>query len=267
MSKLVLFLPEGGSRDIKLDRERLSIGRRPDNDVCLLHPAVSGEHAAVVTILADSFLEDLGSTNGTLVNGRAITKHLLHDRDEIDIGRQLFVYVVDEAATIEVPPASKTPAEGLSPGQRAAREPTTANRPPTGAAASATRSPAAAHDGRNAPPGETAGAPSTASVAAEPAVLTLRVLTGASAGRTLPLTKPETLVGRVGVQVAALRITPDGMLLFPVEGSRGATVNGATVDAAGLPVKAGDVIEVAGAQLELIATAGEPTSAAAAATG
>ena len=71
MGKLVLFLADGTTMDVPLDKERITIGRRADNDVCLPYPAVSGEHAQVVTILADSFLEDLGSTNGTLVNGKA----------------------------------------------------------------------------------------------------------------------------------------------------------------------------------------------------
>src|SRR5437763_5161662 len=96
MSKLVLFLADGTTLDIPLDRERITIGRRADNDVCLPNLAVSGEHAAVVTILADSFLEDLGSTNGTLVNGNPIVKHFLRDHDEIDIGRHKFVYCMDE---------------------------------------------------------------------------------------------------------------------------------------------------------------------------
>ncbi len=98
MGKLVLFRPDGTAQDIKLDRDRVTIGRRPDNDVCLPQAAVSGEHAAVVTILADSFLEDLGSTNGTLVNGKAVTKHFLRDRDEIDIGREILVYLADDSA-------------------------------------------------------------------------------------------------------------------------------------------------------------------------
>ena len=93
MGKLVLILPDGRTRDIPLDRERITIGRRADNDVCLPFPAVSGEHAAVVTILDDSFLEDLSSTNGTLVNGKSVAKHFLRDHDEIDIGRQMLVYV------------------------------------------------------------------------------------------------------------------------------------------------------------------------------
>src|SRR5438105_14800159 len=96
MSKLVLHLEDGTTLDIPLDHDRITIGRRADNDVCLPNLAVSGEHAAVVTILADSFLEDLGSTNGTLVNGNAIVKHFLRDHDEIDIGRHKFVYCTDE---------------------------------------------------------------------------------------------------------------------------------------------------------------------------
>src|SRR5258706_14603301 len=76
----------------------MTIGRRADNDVCLPHPAVSGEHASIVTILADSFLEDLGSTNGTLVNGKPVVKHFLRDYDQIDIGRQRIVFVSDDKA-------------------------------------------------------------------------------------------------------------------------------------------------------------------------
>src|SRR5450755_2181920 len=96
MSKLVLHIEDGSTIDIPLDQERVTIGRRADNDVCLPNLAVSGEHAAVVTILADSFLEDLGSTNGTLVNGSPISKHLLRDSDQIDVGRHIMVFCVDE---------------------------------------------------------------------------------------------------------------------------------------------------------------------------
>src|SRR5665213_3746808 len=101
MGKLVLFLQDGSTKAINLGKERVVIGRRADNDVCLPYPAVSGEHVAVVTILADSFLEDLGSTNGTLVNGAVVQKHFLRDRDQIDIGQQKLVYLADESAQLE----------------------------------------------------------------------------------------------------------------------------------------------------------------------
>src|SRR5215471_4926730 len=101
MSKLVLFLADGTTLDVPLDRERTTIGRRADNDICLPNLAVSGEHAVIVTILTDSFLEDLGSTNGTLVNGKPIAKHFLRDRDQIDIGRHKLIYCADDDAVIE----------------------------------------------------------------------------------------------------------------------------------------------------------------------
>ncbi len=105
MGKLVLYLADGTLLHVPLDKERITIGRRADNDVCLPYPAVSGEHAAVVTILADSFLEDLGSTNGTLVNGKAAGKHFLNDRDQIDIGRQRLTYLADNDAQVDpLPP-------------------------------------------------------------------------------------------------------------------------------------------------------------------
>ncbi len=103
MGKLVHFQADGSPVEIMLDRQRITIGRRPDNDVCLPYPAVSGEHAVVVTILDDSFLEDLGSTNGTLVNGAAVAKYFLRDRDEIDVGRHVLVYLADDAAIAERP--------------------------------------------------------------------------------------------------------------------------------------------------------------------
>ena len=69
MAKLILSLDGQVLREVPLDKERVTIGRKPHNDIPIENLAVSGEHACIVTILNDSFLEDLGSTNGTLVNG------------------------------------------------------------------------------------------------------------------------------------------------------------------------------------------------------
>src|SRR4029450_1253995 len=95
MGKMVLYLADRTRRDKTPARGRIPRGRRAANDVSLPYPAVSGEHAAIVTILSDSFLEDLGSTNGTLVNGKAIVKHFLTDHEQIDIGRQRLTYASD----------------------------------------------------------------------------------------------------------------------------------------------------------------------------
>src|SRR4026209_995592 len=99
MAKLVLHRPGGEMRDILLDQDRVTIGRRADHDVCLPFPAVSADHAEIITVSSDSFLHDLGSTNGTFVNGDRVAKHFLRDRDRIDVGRQPPVYPTNEAGT------------------------------------------------------------------------------------------------------------------------------------------------------------------------
>ncbi len=98
MGKLVLFLADGTTLDIPLDRDRVTVGRRAGNDVCLPYPAVSGSHAVFVVGPAGVVVEDLGSTNGTAVNGQRTAKHMLQDGDRIDIGRQTLVYLADADA-------------------------------------------------------------------------------------------------------------------------------------------------------------------------
>ena len=98
MAKLILSMDNLVLKDIGLDKERTTIGRKPHNDIQIDNLAISGEHAVVITILNDSFLEDLGSTNGTFVNGQAIKKHFLQNGDTIELGKYRLKYVNDAPA-------------------------------------------------------------------------------------------------------------------------------------------------------------------------
>src|SRR5207247_1819170 len=71
MAKLILSMDGLVLKEIALTKERTTIGRKPHNDIQIDNLAVSGEHAVIVTILQDSFLEDLGSTNGTVAGQSA----------------------------------------------------------------------------------------------------------------------------------------------------------------------------------------------------
>jgi predicted component of type VI protein secretion system len=285
VGKLIHFDADGKAAEIRLDRQRITIGRRPDNDICLASPAVSGEHAAIVTILSDSFLEDLRSTNGTLVNGTSVTKHFLRDRDEIDIGQQILVYLVDDAATLEEPPASVRMPRGAGQGGGAAAAPIvpTGVRVVTGAQRAKRRSDALAPEPAAAMPdalersfaadfervaaGTAAVAPESG-IAAEqtpPArhaesVPALRVVDGAKAGRIVALVKDETLIGRTGVQVAALRRSAEEVRVVPIEGAHPPRVNGAPVAPEGQPLVVGDILEIAGTRLEVVAPARGPSA-------
>jgi hypothetical protein len=281
VGKLVLYLADGSTLDIRLERERITIGRRADNDVCLPYPAVSGEHAALVTILSDSFLEDLGSTNGTLVNGKPIAKHFLRDREQIDIGRQKLVYLADESVKLDptaqslgrldrevfgerVEPARPPPVV-VVPLAGSADEPQPADpAPPPSARPGGSKSDferfIATEVGSLRPRNEPSEAqpavhadpepvPALEAIAPIPAI---RVLTGPNTGREVVLRKDDTLVGRVGLQVAAVRRSDDGFRLVPVEGNVPPSVNGAPVGSEGQPLRVGDIVEIAGVRLELV---------------
>ena len=98
MAKLILSMDGLVLKEIPLTKERTTIGRKPHNDIQIDNLAVSGEHAVIVTILNDSFLEDLGSTNGTVVNGNPIKKHFLQNNDVVELGKYKLKFIGEAAA-------------------------------------------------------------------------------------------------------------------------------------------------------------------------
>jgi hypothetical protein len=97
MAKLILSLNGAIQGEYQLNKERMTIGRKPDNDIQIDDLEVSGEHALITTTLDDSFLEDLGSTNGTYVNGKLIKKHEKHalrNGDVVGLGKHEIKYHV-----------------------------------------------------------------------------------------------------------------------------------------------------------------------------
>ena len=248
MAKLILSLEGSVIREIPLDKERIMIGRKASNDIQIENLAVSGEHACIVTILKDSFLEDLGSTNGTLVNGNPVRKHILQNNDVIEIGKYRLKYLEPAAAQKAGPksvedfektmvlhgPASArsralgVPGGPMGPGDTQNNRPAAGARPgPFGAAATA-----------QAKPGE--AAPMAA----------IQILTGGSAGRELDLVKNLTTLGKPGVQVAVITRRPQGYFIAHVEGANFPIVNGRKLDAQATRLSDHDVIELAGVKME-----------------
>jgi pSer/pThr/pTyr-binding forkhead associated (FHA) protein len=243
MAKLILSLEGSVIREVPLDKERITIGRKPQNDIQIENLAVSGEHARIVTILKDSFLEDLGSTNGTLVNGNPVKKHILQDNDVVEIGKYKLKFVMEALAA---PPAEQASMENF--------EKTMILRTPAAAkaAAKAFGVTPALHTTA------TTASPATASAAAviapppveQAAVAAIQILNGPSAGRELVFTKNLTTLGKAGVQVAVIARRPQGYFITHVEGVKYPVVNGTTLDAQAHPLKDHDVIELAGVKME-----------------
>jgi len=240
MAKLVLSLNGTVQSEHLLGKERITIGRKPDNDVQIDNLAVSGKHALVITILDDSFLEDLGSTNGTYVNGKLIKKHALRNGDVIGIGKHELKYINEAAtatedddfeATIVIPPRNAS----------AARE-----------AAQAAAQQGASAAGISSAARSAAGIPPVAAAAGMP-LGRLRVLNGPIAGRELELTKALITLGKPGVQVAVISRRPQGYVLTHIEGgtpNNFPIVNGLPIGANAYSLKDSDIIELAGIKME-----------------
>lgn len=73
----------------------MTIGRHAHNDIVIEDRAVSGEHAAITIGAGNAVLEDLGSTNGTFVNGQRITRHQLADLDRLTLATFQIEYLAD----------------------------------------------------------------------------------------------------------------------------------------------------------------------------
>lgn len=234
MAKLVLSMNGVVQGEYELEQERLTIGRKPDNDIQIDNLAVSGKHALVITILDDSFLEDLGSTNGSYVNGKLVKKHALKDGDVIAIGKHELKYI-NEHATADDDDFEKTMI--IKPGSASAA--VAAAQAAEKAVQSAAPAAPAAQAGGGMPLGR------------------LTVLNGPIAGKELELTKALITLGKPGTQVAVISRRPQGYFLTHIEsdgdGKRYPVVNGEAIGAKAYQLKDSDLIELAGIKMEFSA--------------
>jgi hypothetical protein len=252
MAKLILSMDGLVLKEIPLVKGRTTIGRKPDNDIQIDNLAISGEHAAIVTILNDSFLEDLDSTNGTYVNGQPIKKHFLHPGDVVELGKYRLKFLAEAAAKdagaeyekpLEILPADSPAGHPAADPQRAGSD------AGSGAAIPAGQPDAASGAGGGKSMGQPDALPDIAADTAVP-MGALKVLNGINAGRRLELTKTLTTLGKPGVHVAVITRRPQGYYLTHVEGPQFPLVNGNPTDAQAYPLQNHDVIDLSGVRME-----------------
>jgi FHA domain len=222
MGKLVVSLDGVVIKEVQITKDKTTLGRRPYNDIVIDNLAVSGEHAVLQMVGADVFIEDLNSTNGTYINGKAIKKQLLAHNDTVEIGKYKIKYLVEEGTDYEKTMIMKP---GTMPQPAAA---------PSGAGVSRFGASGFGSLGGAASPGA------------------IKVLNGAAAGREVVLTKVVTTVGKPGVQVASITKRPGGYVLAHVEGGARPTINGSPLVGETVHLKNGDVIELAGTQMQFV---------------
>lgn len=220
MGKLVVSLDGVVIKEVQITKDKTTLGRRPYNDIVIDNLAVSGEHAVLQMVGADVFIEDLNSTNGTYINGKAIKKQLLSHNDTVEIGKYKIKYLVEDGTDYEK---------------------TMIMKPGAASSAAAAYAPTAGF-----------GASGFGSLGASSGPASIKVLNGAAAGREVMLTKVVTTVGKPGVQVASITKRPGGYVLAHVEGALRPTVNGNPVIGETVHLKNGDVVELAGTQMQFV---------------
>ncbi len=254
MAKLIFLLDGAFLGEHQLDKERMTIGRRTSNDIHIDNLAVSGEHASIMTIGNDSFLEDLGSTNGTLVNGKPTVKHVLQHGDLIEFGKYQLKYINESFAggssgmqqdDFEKTMIIRTPMKSIL-----SSAPATASTPnlfsPTPAQINLPSS-------IGGPVDDVAPTRVLPAAPAEPAAAPmgrLQLLNGANMGKELVLTKALTTLGKTGVQVAVITKRPQGYFITHVEGANYPLVNGVSIGVQASALHDHDVVELAGIKME-----------------
>ncbi|MEK7744328.1 MAG: FHA domain-containing protein [Elusimicrobiota bacterium] len=233
MPKLLLKFNAAVIREIPIDRTALSVGRKPDNDIVIDNPAVSGHHCKIVSAGDTFYVEDLDSTNGTFVNEKRVMKSGLHHNDSIGIARHSLVFM-DEKAAAAPPPKPSAPAAPKT-------EPASASEP--------------------APP---AAAPPPPAAPKQDKLGGVRVLKGVVTEPEFELKGLSTYIGksdRVQIQIkgsglfgsapevaASIHRKPEGYVLLAVEDGY-PSVNGNSVSGQ-IELKDGDIIECGATTLQ-----------------
>lgn len=234
-AKLILSLDGAVIGEYPLDKERLTIGRKAHNDIIVNNLAVSGEHAAVITLGHDSFLEDLNSTNGVSVNGAPVKKYVLQNNDVIEISKYRLKYMNDRVSQVSADDFEKT---------MILRAPTAPQH------ATADKSGDTGYFKPMQVPVDKVPpvVPEQVSVPVQRAAI--QVLNGPNAGKELDLVKGLTTLGKPGVQVAVLTRRPQGFFITHVEGALFPSVNGQLLTGHPHPLHDHDLIELAGIKME-----------------
>ena len=214
MPRMIVSIDGVVIKEVQLTKERTTLGRRPYNDIVIDNLAVSGEHAVIHMAGHDVDIEDLGSTNGTYVNAKAVKRQELRNGDTIEVGKYKIRFLHEaEGQNFEKTMIFK-------PGML----------PPIGSVSH---------------PAALSPAPAPAPISA-----VIRVMSGAAAGREVALQKVVTTIGKPGVAVASITKRHQGFVLAHVEGPDMPMLNGTPIGASPVPLKHGDRLELAGTEMQ-----------------
>ena len=217
MAKLIVTLDDKLINVISIEKTRMTLGRRPYNDIMVDNLAVSGEHAAIQAIGAEFYVEDLNSTNGTYINGKKVKRQILQNGDQIELGKYVLKYINEP---IEAKDNAQTNGQNIGADEPNTNVDDTLNQfEKTGFAE---------------------------------VYIAVKVVSGPAIGKEIPLVKVVTTIGKPGEAVIAITKRPKNYVVAHVEGAVQPTLNGVPFGIDAVPLKNGDLFELAGTAMEFI---------------
>lgn len=239
MAKLICKLDSKVVNEHALDKARITLGRRQDNDIVIDHLAVSGLHADIETIGDDSFLTDLNSTNGTVVNLKPIKKHILKVGDVIEIGRYQFVY--DKSAVDEAFAKASSSKQEDKKSKFSDTQQLQAQKPSLQSVIQ-----------KNLEGKESTARQAEKPAAAATANASLRILSGDDSGQNIALNKTLTTVGQSGGEMIAITKRRSGFFVSQIEGHKTLTINQKTPANVSEKLNNKDIIEIDGVKMQFV---------------
>ncbi len=218
MSKLIMTLDGAVVREYSIDKDSLSIGRKHGNDIQLNDLTVSGRHTLIATMGEHVYVDDLGSTNGTLLNGARVAKTLIKHGDVIQVGNYQFTYFDDNE--MEYEPTMFIQAE-IDDTQIL---------------------------DTNAKPGTTATQGER--------LAGVKIMNGPMAKKVLELRKPFNTIGFNGIKMAMIARNADNYTISALKSNKlrrsndVAMINGKPISMEALRLKENDIVELAGTQMQ-----------------
>lgn len=223
-------------KDFKLNQSRMVIGRRPGVDIVLADPAVSGRHILIISILDDSFIENLSGTNGTFINGTRTDKTVLQEGDVITIGNSKLVYHTEnDGHGVDEDDFEKTMI--LKPGKIA-------------------RDVATESQAKAMKDAEDTAAMKAIDPEPKSQMAMLKVRSGPAAGKEVKVDRAMVTLGRPGVQVVVVSRRKKGYFISYISGASGSgkapAVNGKELRSQSTQLANGDIITLAGVEIEFV---------------
>jgi len=262
MPKLILSIDDKFLDEFAINKDTVTIGRRTDNDICLDNLAISGYHTQITTVLNDSFLEDLNSTNGTFVNSKIVKKHALKDGDIIDIGNHRIKFInhlvtssanSDFEQTVVMAPHTNQNIldDTIAELEKQIDAVENAQHEPNDASASEIATASVESTDQN-------SAISSAEdqqleiATTKNKIARIQILSGSNCGKDLALNKSLTTIGKPNIAVIGITKRSNGYYIVHLDSSEDnvSKLNGEIIKSRSQPLEDHDIIDVAGIKLE-----------------